>query len=81
MDDTFNLEILTRDGVLLHSRPTLLELPTTDGQVGIMAGHQPLLLLLGTGSLVIHCDGIRKRYAAVGGFARIKPNGVSVTMD
>lgn len=56
---------------------------TTEGEIGIMAGHAPLLGALAPGWLVRiqQSDGDELRVAVHGGFLSVRPDGVSVLAE
>lgn len=56
---------------------------TADGEIGIMAGHSPLLGALAPGWLVRiqPTDGAELRVAVHGGFLSVRPDGVSVLAE
>ena len=74
----WHVEIVTPDGANLKLTATLVELITTDGQIGVMPGHERLLTVLNVGELVIHNGLKRNVYLVSGGFARIQPERLSV---
>lgn len=74
----WHVEIATPDGEHLNSAATLVELNTTDGQIGVMPGHERLMTILGTGELVIHNGAHREVYFVGGGFAQIHPGRITV---
>ncbi len=77
-DAEWQVEIVTPDGVHLKPAATLVELNTTDGQIGVMPGHQRLMTALEVGELVIYNGPQRDAYLVGGGFARIQPGRLSV---
>ena len=74
----WQMEIVTPDGEHLHAKPWLVELTTTDGQIGVMPGHAPLLVNLDLGELVIYEGEQRTGFLVSGGLARITPGRLSV---
>lgn len=78
MADEFELKIVSPEGVFLQANASLVELLTGAGQIGVMAGHTPLITTLEMGDLVVHRDGQRQVYYAAGGFTRIYPDHVLV---
>jgi len=77
-NNSWQVEIVTPDGDALHPPATMVELATTDGQIGVMPGHQRLLTTLEVGELVIHNGRQRAVYLVGGGFARVQAEGLSV---
>jgi F-type H+-transporting ATPase subunit epsilon len=56
---------------------------TTEGEIGILAGHAPLLGALAPGWLVRiqQADGVEQRIAVHGGFLSVREDGVSVLAE
>lgn len=74
----WHVEIVTPEGTRLRTAATLVELSTSDGQIGVMPGHERLMTVLDAGELVIHNGREREVYLVGGGFARIQPGRLSV---
>ena len=75
MSDTFKVEIVSADCLVWEGEATQLTAMTTEGEVGILAHHIPLIAILGEGTAeVTATDGTRHIIAVDGGF-------VSVTTD
>lgn len=57
-------------------------LPASDGQIGILVGHTPLLALLSAGNVrVTQADGAAVEIAVSGGFASVDSDRVTVVAD
>ncbi|HJQ02390.1 MAG TPA: F0F1 ATP synthase subunit epsilon [Jatrophihabitans sp.] len=56
---------------------------TTEGEIGILPGHSPLLGALAPGWLVRiqQTDGVERRVAVHGGFLSVRADGVSVLAE
>jgi len=75
MADTFKVEIVCADSRVWEGEATSLTAVTTEGEIGILAHHIPLIATLGTGTAeVTDSDGVRHIIAVDGGF-------VSVSLD
>ena len=55
--------------------------PAWDGQLGIMKGHAPMLVLLGEGELRVTLDGVDKRFHISGGFLQVADDVVTVLSE
>ena len=67
----FPLKIVTPDGIKYDAPAEELVVRTTSGDVGILAGHTPMVAPLGMGRATIIIDG-QKRYAAcIGGMVAV----------
>ncbi len=79
-----SLEIITPEGVAWHSQENLamITLPAASGEVGIMAGHIPLITKLDEGAvLVSKTDGSTESIAIDKGYARCMGDVVSVLTE
>lgn len=61
MADRFTLIVNTPDREFYRGDATMLELTTSEGDIGIYAGHIPLTAVIVPGVMTIHTDeGIKK---------------------
>ena len=75
---SFNLKIVTPDGLLFESEVESLLVRTDDGDVEFLAGHIDYMASLGTGRARIKQDG-KDRFASVsGGFVTVKGGEVKL---
>ena len=76
------LEILTIERQLFDEQVSMVVAPGSDGVVGILPHHQPMLTALEHGELVIRVDGQSDRYLAIGGgIMQVLPDHVVVLAD
>jgi len=78
MAATFELEIATPNRLLVREQATEAQIPATNGYVGILPEHSPLLASLGTGPLEFVAAGKRRHLAISGGFLEVLPGRVRV---
>ncbi len=73
--NSFQYELLTPQGQVAAGKARYAELPGEEGRLGILAGHQPALIGLSTGTLRIqtHEEGIRE-WSVSRGVATITPD-------
>ena len=71
-DKTFNLQIISPTRVFLDEEVDMVEMKTTEGEIGVLAGHIPLTAILEPGELKIHQDGKIRRAAMLDGFVEIR---------
>jgi F-type H+-transporting ATPase subunit epsilon len=82
MADTFQLEVATPERLLVNEQVSEVQLPGTEGYMGILPGHAPLLSALGPGVLTYQGDGKGREVLVVdGGFVEISDNHVRVLAD
>jgi F-type H+-transporting ATPase subunit epsilon len=70
------LEIVTPERELCHQQVDSVQLPGTDGQLGVLPGHAPLLTELGLGPLTYKKDGVTRVLTVFRGFAEVLPERV-----
>ncbi len=81
MADTFQLEIATPEHLIVDEQVTEASIPGNEGQMGILAGHAPLLGVLGAGVVSYNSGGQTKSVAVDGGFIEIFNDRVSVLAE
>ena len=80
-DKYFDLEIITPDRIFWKGQASMLELNTSEGQVGIYKRHIPMTMILAPGIMTIHLEGENKEAAVHAGFIEILPDKISVMAE
>jgi F-type H+-transporting ATPase subunit epsilon len=78
MPDTFQIEIVTPERLIVRDSITEAQIPAKDGYIGVLPGHAPLLSILGSGPLTYFLGGSKKTIAIHGGFVEVLPDHVRV---
>jgi F-type H+-transporting ATPase subunit epsilon len=73
------LEIVTPDRLLLSEEVDEVSIPGSEGYLGVLPGHLPLLTLLGTGVLSYRKGAQKVIFACDSGFAEVLPDRVIIT--
>ncbi|MCS6950954.1 MAG: F0F1 ATP synthase subunit epsilon [Armatimonadota bacterium] len=82
MARTFHLEIVTPDRALLSEEVVSIVAPGSEGYLGVLANHAPLVTELGVGVLRIrYPDDTEENVAVSGGFMEVANNRVLVLAD
>ena len=76
-----NLTVLTRDRKILDVQVDEVVLPGTDGELGILPGHTPLLATLRIGQLRYRVGNTVERLVISWGFAEVLPERVIVLAE
>ena len=76
-----HLEIVTAERLVLSDDVDQVNAPTTDGRVGILPRHMPLITVLTEGELSIIKNGVRTEFAVFGGFMIVLPDRVTILAD
>lgn len=72
------LQIISVTGVQLETIADSVNLPATDGSIGIYPNHTPALIALKDGMVTYMADREENSYEIHSGFAEIRDNVVSV---
>jgi|SRR5215212_2709819 len=76
-----NLTIVTRERKIIDAQVDEVILPGTDGELGILPGHTPLLALLKIGELRYRSGTTVSRLVISWGFAEVLPDRVIVLAE
>jgi len=71
--------VISPEAVLFEGETDSVVVPAFDGEVGILTGHAPMMMLLGKGTLRI--GGGERRFAIEGGFLQVVDNQVRVVTE
>lgn len=77
----FKVKVITPDRIFYEGEADLLELKTSEGDIGILAGHIPLTAIIAPGVLKITKDGETKEAALLEGFVEILQDRVTVLAE
>ncbi|MDE1972719.1 MAG: F0F1 ATP synthase subunit epsilon, partial [Hyphomicrobiales bacterium] len=67
--------------VLFSGDVEQVDLPGIEGDLGILAGHAPLVTVLRPGIVTIYRGGANEAIVVTGGFAEVGPAGLTVLAD
>jgi F-type H+-transporting ATPase subunit epsilon len=77
-----NLEIVTPEKKVLSEAVEVVTVPTTNGEIGILTDHAPLISTLKSGVLSFtRGGGATEKMAVAGGFVEVSGNNVSILAD
>jgi F-type H+-transporting ATPase subunit epsilon len=76
-----HLEIVTPERRAFAEDVDSVVVPGSDGELGILPGHAPLLATLGTGELRVRTGGTEESFAIIGGFVQVRPDRVVVMAE
>lgn len=80
-EKTFNLQIISPTRVFFNEAVDMVEMKTTEGEIGVLAGHIPLTTILEPGVLRIKTDGNVREAALHDGFVQIQKDKVTVLAE
>jgi F-type H+-transporting ATPase subunit epsilon len=74
-------DLVSPERLLLSTSADMVTVPGTEGYMGVMAGHSPLVSTLRAGMVDVSIDGKDDRYFIHGGFAEINPEKITVLAE
>ena len=76
-----HLEIVTPEKRVFEGDVDEVVVPGSEGALGILPHHAPLVSLLGAGVLRLKCNGEEQEFAIFGGFLQVRPDRVVVLAE
>jgi len=81
MANKIAFDLVSPEQLLLSAQADMVTVPGTEGYMGVMAGHAPLVSTLRAGMVDVLVDGKDDRYFIKGGFAEINPEKITVLAE
>ncbi len=79
--NTLHVEVVTAERELYSGEADMVSAPGSEGRLGILPRHAPLLAFLGPGELRIVLQGAEEPLFVSGGFLEVSDNNVTVLAD
>jgi F-type H+-transporting ATPase subunit epsilon len=76
-----HFEFVSPERMLFSGDVDQVDLPGSEGDMGILPGHAPLVTALRPGIVTIFRGGAREPVVVIGGFAEVSPAGLTVLAD
>ena len=77
----FQCDIITQEKTVFSEEVDYASLPGTEGVLGVLPNHSPLLTALNFGEVMVRQSGDEYFFAIGGGFAEIQPGHVIILAD
>lgn len=74
-------DLVSPERLLLSQDADMVTVPGTEGYMGVIAGHAPLVSTLRVGMIDVLADGQDQRFFIRGGFAEISPTKITVLAE
>ena len=78
---TFHFELVSPDKISFSGEVDQVDVPGSEGDFGVLAGHAPLIALLRPGLMTVYAAGEQTKLVVLGGFAEVGPDGLTVLAD
>ena len=72
---TFHFDLVSPEKLLFSGEVDQVDVPGTEGDFGVLAGHAPLVSALRPGIMTVMVKGERQRMVVLGGFAEVSADG------
>ena len=76
-----NLSLVTPMALEFHGPATSIVAPGTEGYLGVLPGHIPLVTSLKPGTLAVVSEGRRRRFDIGAGYMEITPTSVIIITE
>jgi F-type H+-transporting ATPase subunit epsilon len=78
MADTFELEIVTPEKLVVRDAAEEIQIPARNGYIGVLPGHAPLITELAVGEITYRNAGTTAVLSVAWGFAEVLPAKVTI---
>ena len=77
----FQFDLVGPEKLVFSGQVDQVDVPGSEGDFGVLAGHAPLVAMLRPGIVTIYADSGTVRAMVSGGFAEVGPNGLTILAD
>jgi len=78
---TFHFDLVSPDHLVFSGEVDQVDVPGSEGDFGVLAGHAPYVATLKPGIIVVHVGGEERRMVVTGGFAEVSLKGLTILAD
>jgi F-type H+-transporting ATPase subunit epsilon len=78
---TLKVAVISAERTVFEGDADMVVAPAWDGQVGVLRGHAPMLVLLGSGDLRVTRAGTEQHFHVAGGFMQVVDDVVTVLSE
>ena len=81
MADKLTFSLVSPEAELFAGDVDKVDIPGSEGDLGILPNHSPLMAAIRTGAITVYADGEETQYFVQGGFADVTPAGLTVLAE
>jgi F-type H+-transporting ATPase subunit epsilon len=81
MADTFQIEIVTPDKMVVRDVAEEAQIPAKNGYIGVLPGHAPLITELAIGEITYRSSGTTTHISVAWGFAEVLADKVTILAE
>lgn len=78
---TFHFDLVSPEKLAFAGDVDQVDIPGADGDIGILAGHSPMVAALRPGIMTITTGGSQQKIIVLGGLAEVSDKGLTVLAD
>jgi F-type H+-transporting ATPase subunit epsilon len=80
-NDTLRVSVISPERTIFEGTAEQVVAPAWDGEIGILRGHAPMLVLLGDGDVRVRQGGSEQRFRISGGFLQVAEDRVTILSE
>ncbi len=81
MADTLTVAVISPEKTVFQGAADMVIAPAWDGELGVMRGHAPMLVLLGEGDVRVKSGGSEQKFHIGGGFMQVVDDVVTILSE
>lgn len=78
---TFHFDLVSPEKLVFSGEVEQVDIPGSEGDLGVLAGHAPLVATIRPGIMTVTVGGRREKIVVLGGLAEISAKGLTVLAD
>ena len=78
---SFHFDLVSPEKLLFSGEVEQVDVPGSEGDFGVLAGHAPLVSIIRPGILTVHAGGNQQKIVVLGGFAEVSAKGLTILAD
>jgi len=78
---TFHFDLVSPEKLLFSGEVDQVDVPGTEGDFGVLAGHAPVVAVIRPGILTVTAGGTQQKIIVLGGLAEVSEKGLTVLAD
>lgn len=78
---TFHFDLVSPEKIAFSGEVEQVDIPGSEGDFGVMAGHAPLVATLRPGIMTVTVNGKHEKIIVLGGLAEVSEKGLTVLAD
>lgn len=78
---TFRVSLVSPNALAFEGMAIQVDLPGAEGDLGVLAGHAPIVTLLRPGIVTVLTNGAKQSFVVLGGVAEFSQSGLNVLAD